>query len=61
MLFRSEQAVARYRRQTGDDRACFLPLPDTTPETVGARQHPGAEAHRQAAAVLTAFLRSHLA
>ena len=55
-----ESAVARYRRQTGDDRACFLPLPDTTPETAGARQHPGAASHRQAAAVLTEFLRNAL-
>ena len=55
-----EQAVARYRRETGDDRACFLPLPDTTPDTLGARQHPGAAAHRQAAAVLTEFLRNTL-
>lgn len=55
-----EQAVARYRQQTGDDRACFLPLPDTTSATVGARQHPGAEAHRQAATVLTEFLRNAL-
>lgn len=51
-----EEAVARYRRETGDDRACFLPLPDTTPETVGARQHPGVESHRRVAEVLTAFL-----
>ena len=55
-----EQAVARYRRETGDDRAYFLPLPDTTSATVGARQHPGAESHRQAAAVLTEFLRNAL-
>ena len=33
---------------------------NTTPETVGARQHPGAENHRQAANVLTAFLRTIL-
>ena len=38
----------------------LLELPNTTPETVGARQHPGAENHRQAANVLTAFLRTIL-
>ena len=38
----------------------LLELPNTTPETVGARQHPGAENHRQAAKVLTAFLRTIL-
>lgn len=55
-----EKAVERYCRETGDDRAFFLPLPDTTPETVGARQHPGAASHRKAAGVLTEFLRQHL-
>ena len=55
-----EGAVARYRQETGDGRACFLPLPATTPETLGARRHPGIEAHRQAAAVLAGFLGSAL-
>lgn len=55
-----EGAVARYRRETGDDRVCFFPLPDTTPETVGARQHPGVQSHRRAADALTAFLQETL-
>lgn len=55
-----EQAIARYRRETGDDRVCFFPLPDTTPETVGARQHPGVQSHRRAADALTAFLQETL-
>lgn len=55
-----EQAVERYRRETGDTRARFLPLPDTTPETIGARQHPGAASHQKAAEVLTDFLRRTL-
>lgn len=55
-----EDAVANYRHDTGDERAYFLLLPDTTPETVGARQHPGAAAHRKAADTLTAFLREKL-
>lgn len=53
-------AVERYRRETGDDRAFFLPLPDTTTDTFGARQHPGVISHRNAADVLTGFLRQHL-
>lgn len=52
-----EGAVNRYRSETGDARAWFLPLPAATPETMGARQHPGVEAHRRAAEVLTDFLR----
>lgn len=55
-----EKAVERYCRESGDDRAFFLPLPDTTPETVGARQHPGVASHRKAAGVLTEFLHQHL-
>lgn len=55
-----EQAIARYRRETGDDRVCFFPLPDTTPETVGARQHPGVQSHCRAADALTAFLQEAL-
>lgn len=54
-------AVARYRRETGDARAFFLTLPDTTAETFGARQHPGVTSHGNAAAVLTEFLRQRLA
>ena len=38
----------------------FLPLPDFTPETLGAREHPGKVCHKQAAEVLTEFLQSVL-
>ena len=55
-----EAAVARYRSETGDTRAYYLPLAPATPETLGARQHPGVACHRQAAETLTAFLRRHL-
>lgn len=48
--------VERYSRETGDGRVCFLPLPGAVEQTLGAREHPGPENHRQAAAVLTAFL-----
>lgn len=54
------RAVDRYGRQTGDGRVAVCELPDMTAETAGARQHPGTKAHRQAAAVLTAFLRERL-
>lgn len=56
-----EQAVARYRAESGDTRACFLPLPAAVPQTLGAREHPGLACHQQAAQVLTAFLRQSLA
>ncbi|MGN0706523.1 MAG: GDSL-type esterase/lipase family protein [Faecalibacterium sp.] len=55
-----QQGVEQYKAATGDARACLLRLPETTPETVGARQHPGVENHRAAARVLTAFLKQAL-
>ncbi len=55
-----ESGVARYRNRSGDALAFYLPLPDTTPDTLGARQHPGLAAHRAAAQVLTAFLQEAL-
>ena len=54
------QGVKQYKAATGDERVFFLELPEATPETIGARQHPGVECHRQAAEVLTAFLKEHL-
>ena len=54
------QGMEQYKAITGDCSVYLLELPNTTPETVGARQHPGAENHRQAANVLTAFLRTIL-
>ena len=54
------QGMEQYKAMTGDCSVYLLELPGTTPETVGARQHPGAENHRQAASVLTAFLKTIL-
>ena len=54
------QGMEQYKAITGDSSVYLLELPNTTPETVGARQHPGAENHRQAAKTLTAFLRTIL-
>ena len=53
-------AVARAAAECGDSRMCYLALPAATPDTMGARQHPGAACHRQAAQVLTERLRSIL-
>lgn len=54
------EAVARYQVETGDRRAAFLLLPDTTEETFGSRQHSGKAAHAQAAAVLSDSIQSIL-
>ena len=53
-------AVDRARAECGDSRMCYLALPAAGPDTMGARQHPGAACHRQAAQVLTERLRSIL-
>lgn len=55
-----QNGLDRYRAASGDDRAFLLTLPATTPETLGARQHPGTAAHRAAADALTAFLKERL-
>ena len=54
------QGVEQYKAATGDTRSYLLELPEATPETIGARQHPGVECHRQAAEMLTSFLKEHL-
>ena len=54
------QGMEQYKAITGDSSVYLLELPNTTPETVGARQHPGVENHRQAAQVLTEFLKDIL-
>ena len=55
-----EQGFAQYRAASNDANVHLLALPETTPATIGARQHPGAAAHRAAADVLAPFLRSIL-
>ena len=51
------QCIDDYRARTGDTQVWFCPLPDTTPDTVGARSHPGVASHRAAADALVRFLR----
>ena len=46
------EVIEKYREESGDTRVEYLPLPATTPETTGARFHPGAAAHRAAAEVI---------
>lgn len=53
-----EGAVARFRRETGDQNAWYLPLPPVTEETMGARLHPGPACHEAAAETLAEFLQT---
>ena len=50
----------QYRTVSGDERVYLLELPEARGNTIGARQHPGAAAHRAAANCLAEFLRSVL-
>lgn len=50
-----EAAVAAYKAETGDEKADFLLMKDDIPNR-GCRNHPGVEAHRTAAAELSAYL-----
>ncbi len=55
-----ERAVNRFRRDTGDSNAWYLPLPAVTEETMGARLHPGPACHEAAARTIADFLRQIL-
>lgn len=55
-----EGAVARYREETGDGEAYYLPLPAATEETLGSRRHPGPVFHEACARTTAGFLREIL-
>ena len=55
-----QRGIRQYQEESGDQKVWLLELPAATDETMGARQHPGAENHREAAAVLTEFLKKIL-
>ena len=61
MLEAIKESIERYKVQSGDIGIELLVLPDTTDETVGARQHPGILAHHLAAQIITKWLRKMLA
>ena len=54
------EAVENYAEQTSDHRIHFLQLPDTTPDTVGSRLHPGVKAHCNAAQGIEEYLKKLL-
>ena len=58
MLLRD--GLDQYRTVSGDERVYLLELPEARGDTIGARQHPGAAAHRAAANCLAEFLCSVL-
>lgn len=55
-----QQAIDRYRQTTGDEKIRFVPLDDTTPETVGSNNHPGRAVHAAAAEKIAGTVRSLL-
>ena len=55
-----QRGIRQYQEESGDQKVWLLELPAATDETMGARQHPGAENHREAAVVLTEFLKKIL-
>lgn len=57
MIFPITDAMNRYRKMSGDTNVAFLQLPDTTPETVGSRCHPGIKSHERAAKMLVEYLK----
>ncbi|WP_151735232.1 SGNH/GDSL hydrolase family protein [Paenibacillus tengchongensis] len=57
MLPAIRRAAQAYTKETGDRKVTVFQLPDMTPETAGARSHPGLEAHRQTARELAGYIR----
>ena len=53
-------AVERYRTESGDEQVSYCRLPDTTPESVGARCHPGHLSHERAAETIVTEIRKIL-
>ena len=53
-------AINRYKVETGDNNVAYLQLPSVNDKTIGARSHPGLEAHRMVAGILTDYLKTIL-
>lgn len=49
--------ISLYIQETKDQKVSYLQLPNTNDISVGSRQHPGALCHKQAAEVLTEYIR----
>lgn len=60
MLSGIKESIKQYKVQFKDEQVAFLLLPDTSDETVGARQHPGVLAHEAAANVVIQWLKENL-
>ena len=54
------RAVDTYVKNTGDKKVSVFQLPNTTEETVGARNHPGKLSHEKAAKELTRYIKEIL-
>lgn len=54
-------AIAAYRRESGDCHVCYLSLPEAKGDTLGSREHPGYPNHQQAAGLLANFIQDKLA
>jgi hypothetical protein len=51
------QAISEYISETGDNKVSYLQLPPTDDTNVGAREHPGELCHRQAADVISKYIK----
>lgn len=54
------RAVDHYIQDTGDKKVSVFQLPETTQDTLGAREHPGILAHENAAKELAQYLKQFL-
>ncbi len=59
MTFPITDAINRYRKISGDSNLAFLQLTDTPSDAMGARNHPGVQAHALAAQKISEYLLKH--
>ena len=52
-----KDAVHSYRRETGDNKAFYVSLPETKKEEFGSRFHPGRQSHKHAAEMILDTIR----
>ena len=55
-----KEAVVQYKENFGDENVAYLALPDTQPDQLGSREHPGLISHQNTAKVISEYLRKVL-
>jgi hypothetical protein len=54
------RAITKYTEETGDTNVAYLTLPNTLPDELGSRMHPGLKSHEKAASMIASYLKGRL-